>query len=266
MIISSYTSSKEVINNFFRNTGYEEHVNYGDLAYWIYECMELIQYPLQYIPKVMGAYGDESYDLENYRVKLPQDFHKLMAVSVEGVLALPSTNLFHQMLDGSCCGTSLGSLPAETFYDNFGNTYSPQALPISSRTTNETPTFTMNNSYITFSVKEGKVCMAYWAFPLDKEGFPLIPDDVKYKRACSSYIQWKIDTILWRKDLLNNNVYLESKNQYEWDIASCLSHLKMPDTMQMENMKRQLTKMIVRTEDFQTAFNSLNNKGFRGRY
>lgn len=283
MLIAKYTSCKETINNFFRNTAYNDLFNLGDAAYWVYEAMELIGHPLQYIPKVIGHQhsdgccdGDPCYDLsgksspitaiEHYRVELPADFHKLMAVAVDGVMAVPSQNTFHHMLDGECCGFNSEALPMENFYDNFGNTFSPQALPLNTRIVANAPQFTLNSNYMTFNIKEGKVCMAYWAFPLDCEGFPLVPDDVKYKRAVASYIQLKMDYILWRQDMLTDKVYLKSEEDWKWSVASASSHLKMPDVNQMESLRRQLTKMIVRTEDFRTGFSTMNTRGHRGRY
>jgi len=298
MLIAKYTSSKETINNFFRNTAYNDMFNYGDAAYWTYEAMELIGHPLQYIPKVIGHKEDPEYDLGgysvtsgtpaaqlhpptphnhlstytssttigHYKVKLPDDFHKLIAVAVDGVLALPTQNMYHHLLDGSCCGYDTDALPMENFYDNFGNTFSPQALPLNTRRVANPPQFSINNNYMTFDIKEGKVCMAYWAFPLDGEGYPLVPDDVKYKRAISSYIQMKMDYIMWRQEMLPDKVYLKSEEEWKWSVASASSHLKMPDVSQMESLRRQLTKMIVRTEDFRTAFSNMNTRGHRGRY
>lgn len=285
MLIAKYTSCKETINNFFRNTAYNDLFNLGDAAYWVYEAMELIGHPLQYIPKIIGHQngegccdGDPCYDLsgktnttsstvvEHYRVELPADFHKLMAVAVDGVMAIPAQSTFHHMLDGSCCGFNTEALPTDNFYDNFGNTFSPQALPLNTRIVANAPQFTINNNYMTFNIKEGKVCMAYWAFPLDCEGFPLVPDDVKYKRAISSYLQLKMDYILWRQDMLADKVYAKSEEDWKWNVASASSHLKMPDVSQMESLRRQLTKMVVRTEDFQTGFTSMNTRGHRGRY
>lgn len=270
MLIAKYTSSKETINNFFRNTAYNDMFNYGDAAYWTYEAMELVGHPLQYIPKVIGHKEDPLYDLayesNHFRVKLPDDFHKLIAVAVDGVLALPTQNMFHHLLDGSCCGYDTDAVPAENFYDNFGNTFSPQALPLNTRIVANPPQFSINNNYLTFDIKEGKVCMAYYAFPLDDEGFPLIPDDVKYKRAVASYLQMRIDYILWRQEMLSDKVYMKSEEDWRWNVASASSHLKMPELNQMESLRRQLTKMIVRNEDFRTAFSTINARGHRGRY
>lgn len=266
MFIDKYTSTKEIVNNLFRDTDRTETINYADAAYWIYECMELINYPMTYIPKVMGHKGEESYDLENYKAELPDDFHRLIAVALDGIICIPSQNNFHHLMDGSCCDWSNDSFPSEYFYDNFGNTFSPQALPLNRKVADRPPTFTISDHFITFDRREGKVCLVYWAFPLDKEGFPLIPDDVKYKRACSNYLGWKYDRIAWRKGLIPRDVFLESQDEKDWAIASCQSNLKMPDVNQMESIRRQVTKMIVRTDDFKSAFNFMNNRGIRGRY
>jgi len=266
MQIAKYTSTKEIINGFFRNTGYNEHVNIGDMAYWVYEAMELVGFPLQYIPKVIGHKSDSSYQLETYKVELPCDFHKLMAISVDGVMAVPASSLFHHLMDSDCCGDFTDSNPPELFYDNFGNVFSPQALPLNIFLATNPPSFTINSNYITFNVKEGKVCMAYWAFPLDDEGFPLVPDDLKYKRAVSSYLQYKVDYIMWRQDLLTDKVYMKSEQDWLWNVASASSHLKTPDLNQMEAMRRQFTKMIVRNQDFRTGFANISLPGYRGRY
>jgi len=298
MQIAKYTSTKEIINNFMRNTAYNEHVNLGDMAYWVYEAMELIGFPLQYIPKVIGHKNDSQYMLGgtsavpvtnatqehpaephthltsyetsttigHYKVELPCDFHKLMAVSVDGVMAVPASSLFHHLIDSDCCGDFTDSNPPELFYDNFGNVFSPQALPLNIYLATNPPSFTINNNFMTFNVKEGKVCMAYWAFPLDDEGFPLIPDDIKYKRAVSSYLQYRMDYIMWRQDLLTDKVYVKSEQDWMWNVASASSHLKTPDLNQMEAMRRQFTKMIVRNQDFRTGFANISLPGYRGRY
>lgn len=266
MHIAKYTSTKEIINNYFRNTAYNEHVNLGDMAYWVYEAMELIGNPLQYIPKVLGHNADSSYELSDYRVELPCDFHRLIAIAVDGVMAVPATSTFHHLVGKDCCGEMTDSYPPELFYDNFGNAYSPQALPLNIHLATNPPSFTLNDNYITFNIKHGKVCLSYYAFPLDDEGYPLIPDDLKYKRAVSSYLQYKMDYIMWRQDLLDDKVYVKSEQDWMWNVASAASHLKMPDVNQMEGMRRQFTKMIVRNQDFRTAFANISLPGYRGRY
>lgn len=266
MLVTQYTSSKEIINNFFRNTNISERVNYGDMAFWIFECMGLINHPLQYIPRLVGHLGEEEYALQDYKIKLPVDFHKLSLVAINNTLAIPATDGFHYLMDGNCCDIATATASSYNFTDNFGNTFSPNALPINTNIIDKPYTFHINDNYITFNVNEGNVCMAYLAFPLDEEGFPMIPDDVKYKRACSSYLQYKTDYILWRNDLLNNNVYLESKQEWEWAVASAAAELKMPDQNQMETFKNSMLKMVVRTDEFQSAFRGINYKGFKNRY
>jgi hypothetical protein len=59
---------------------------------------------------------------------------------------------------------------------------------------------------------------------------------------------------------------MKSEEDWRWNVASAASHIKMPDVAQMESLRRQMTKMIVRTEDFRTGFSAVNSRGHRGRY
>ena len=79
-------------------------------------------------------------------------------------------------------------------------------------------------------------------------------------------IQLKMDYILWRQDMLSDKVYMKTEEDWRWNVASASSHIKMPDVNQAESLRRQLTKMVVRTEDFASAFSNINMRGFRGRY
>lgn len=270
MLITNYTSIKEIVLNYYRNTGSDRDVNLDDIAYWTYEVFEKIGYPMTYIPKVYGHKENPDWDFDEYKVKLPDDFHTLRALSVDGKVAIPTSNSFHDLLDGACCGWDNLTLPQsiETYYDNFGNTFSPSSPPLTkpSKMGLEPVTFSINNSYITFNVENGKACMAYWAFPVDNEGLPLIPDIHVFKNAVAMYIQERIDYKFWRKGVITDKVYMESKKERNWAIAQAHSTLYMPDLHQMESLKNQLIKMVVRKDDYMQGFRSASKQGHRGRY
>jgi len=270
MLIPKYTSLKEVIMNVYRNTGSDREVNIDDLAYWSYEALEGIGYPLTYIPKVYGHKEDTSWEFEDYKVKLPADFHKLRMITVDGIAAVPASNTFHELLDGSCCGwdAPTNGAAVETYWDNFGNQFSPNAAPLTQpqRAGLEAPSFSMNNSYVTFNVESGIACMAYWAFPVDDEGFPMIPDLHEVKMAVAYYLQERLDYKLWRKGVLSGEVYKDAKRERNWYMAQAYSQVRVPDEHQMEVMKNMMLKMIVRKDDYLTSFRNLNKQGNRGRY
>jgi hypothetical protein len=269
MLIAKYTSLKEIILNVYRDSGADRELNIDDLAYWTYEAMDKIGYPLMYVPKVYGKMEDPEWAFEDYRVKLPCDFHKLRALSVDGNIAIPASNSYHDLMDGSCCGwDSIAGSSTETYYDNFGNIFSPSAEPITNPTKQgfEPINFSMNNSYITFNVESGDACMAYWAFPVDVEGFPMIPDVIEVKSAVTHYLMERLDWRLFRKGIITGEVYKISSRERNFYMASATAALKMFDEHQMESFKNMWMKMIVRKDDYMSAFRQMNKPGKRGRY
>jgi hypothetical protein len=259
MHITKYTSIKPVIERVYADTGFQFEIPHDDLILWTVECMELVGNPLTYIPKVYGHENDPDWDFTGYRVPLPCDFHKLNAIAVNGFPAYYRSNSFHYLLDGGCCGfDNLDPSIQDTFLTVAG-TFSPQAEPLSEPNPyNNAVTFDINDSYVTFNVESGKACMAYWAFPVDEDGFPIIPDDAKYRRAVQDYLIYKVDYRLWRQGFIDEKVFRQSENNWLWSIGSVSSHLKMPDVAQMETLKSTLTNLIPKFHSYSKFFKDLS--------
>ena len=86
-------------------------------------------------------------------------------------------------------------------------------------------TFYINNSYIitnindSFPSKEENICIVYLGIPTDDEGLPLIPDDVYYQKALTSYVISMLDYQEWRKGKTPDKVYQKSEQDwlfYDW--------------------------------------------------
>lgn len=262
MIVNKFSSIKEVIEGVYRDIGSQEELPFEDMLYWSYEVLELIGNPIQYIKKITGNESDPNLEITNYRAKLPCDFHKLIAISVEGLPARYSGNTFHHLLDGECCGFS-ANVVTDNFVDQFGNTFSPQAPEGSSYISSDMITFDINNEYITLSVKEAAVCISYLAYPLDKSGWPMIPDDVKYKLAIKNYLNYKLSYLNWRKDPDSRGkqaIYQEAKREYEWYIASASNHAKMPSVSEMESLKNQIIRLVPNISEYDSYFRNLGAK------
>lgn len=258
-LFTKYLSSKEIINRVYRDTGYDNEIPFSDAIDWIVDALDKINYPLQYIRKVVGSKDIPAYEFDNYRVPLPCDFKMLDAVLVNGYNVRPSTNQIHHLLSGSCCDFSTET-DIDIFTDNFGNTFSPQSGNQDTWSSSSDITFDINDDFFTFSVKTGKVCLAYYAYPLDDEGYPLIPDEIYYKEAVKWYITYKIDYIQWRHDLSNQSFRLNyqiSESEWLWYVAAAQNNAKMPDVGQMENMKNFILTHRPRLDHFNTFFRNL---------
>ena len=259
--IEKYTSSEEIINRVFRDTNIQANLSQESLINWIFEVFELIGFPLQYIPKSIGYLSDDSYNFTDYKVKLPCDFHRLQAVSVDGYPVLPSQNTFNHLLANNCCTTTVVNGTEITFTDNFGNNFSNSQGIMPNTVSGGYCTFTINDNFISFSVKSGKACLAYWAIPVDKNGLPMIPDIEKYKIAVTKYLIMKLDYIGWRTGQVSSEVFKHSEAEYNWYIGSITSHLKMPNLEQMENLKNQIMRLKPNINEYNTFFANLNNPG-----
>lgn len=261
MIITKFTSSKEIIENVFRTTGQQTDITPDDVMYWMHECLELVGYPLQYVPKVIGSKQDPAYHFTDYKVPLPCDFYKLIpaGISVNGNPVRWSNSAFHYLLDGDCCDLEhLNSQSMDMFVDNWGNEFSPQAgrNPMQPDKYWDV-TFQINDGEIVFNVKEGDVCLAYYSLPVDNDGFILIPDDAKYKRAVTNYLVWKIDHILWRQNIISDKVYQESKYEANWSMASVAAHAKLPDVEQTQSILNSVIRLLPHRNEYQHFFKGL---------
>lgn len=265
MTIDKYTSIKSIVERVYGDTGYQFEIPHEDLILWTVEAMDLIGFSLTYVPKVMGYKENSNYEFDNYRVPLPCDFHKLQTIVVDGYPAYTSNNM-HYLLDSKCCGfDGLYGGIEDLFYNSFDASlvYSPQAPSPISGYNHGSPegrvtTFDINDSWITFNIQKGRTCIAYWAFPIDEEGFPLVPDDTKYKRAIYSYLIYKVDYRLWRQGFIDERVYRESENQWLWAVSSASAHLKIPNVEQMELLKTSLIRLIPRFNSYQSFFHDLS--------
>lgn len=260
MIIPKLTSSKEVVEKFYNSTGTSTEIIDDEVKLNIVELFDLIEYPLMYLPKIIGYKQDPRYDFTNYKVPLPCDFFKLYpsGISVDGNPVRWRSNSFHYLMDGDCCSIdNLNRTGLELFTDQFGNEFSPSEGSTTADNSFRDVTFDINNDEITFNIKSGKVCMAYWAYPVDNQGFLMIPDDSKFKRACTDYLIWKNDYILWRQQLISDKVYQESRNNKDWAISSVSSHFKLPDIEQLEGMKSSLIRLIPRINSYAHQFRDL---------
>lgn len=256
MIVTRLVSSKECVEMFYKNTGIQTQINSDEAKHWMVEIFDLIKYPLQYIPKVTGHKQNPDYNFTNYKVPLPCDFVSFIpgGISVNGNPVRFRSSSFHNLMDGDCCDIkNFGSANLDVFRDNFGNEFSPQAsLDPNSPMIFQDVTFDVYNEEIQFNIKEGKVCLAYYSYPIDNEGYIMIPDNAKFKRALVDYLIWKNDYILWRQGAISDAVYKESKANKEYSVGSAAAELKLPDDYQLDSMKDTLIRLIPK-------FNSKNH-------
>lgn len=109
---------------------------------------------------------------------------------------------------------------------------------------NSNEEFTMSDKMLKFNFKAGNVVLQYFAFALDENGLPLIPDDVRIEEALEAFITYKV----FQKGYYNNIGDLEkrmiiSKMDYEQKYLEAERHLNIPEYKTMvEYAKRRANR------------------------
>jgi hypothetical protein len=257
MIVPKLVSSKVCVESFYSKTGIQSELSDDDIRLWTSELVELINYPLQYLPKIIGSKVDSRYNFTNYTVPLPCDFYKLIpsGILVDGYPVRWRTNSFHYLMDGDCCNLDdINSTIHEEFNDQFGNTFSPQNGTMAGNLIERDVTFDITDNRIVFNIAKGDVCMAYWSIPVDNEGYVMIPDTAKYRRAVTDYLIWCNDYILFRQGVIGKDLYQIAENNKMFSIGSAANELKMPDVEQMESMKNSIIRLLPAINQYNSNF------------
>ena len=260
MIINKFVSLKAIIDDVMRDTQMASAPSYEDCAYWSFECLGLIGHPIQFIRKVTGHVANPNLDIVDYRAELPCDLYRLEQIAVNGSAARYSGNTFHHLVGGECCGVDVGNSTTDIFFDNFGNAFSPQSSSVGGGAVNDVVTFDINNNYLTLSEKEGQACIAYLAFPTDEDGFPMIPDDINYRKAVKTYLMSKLAYIAWIKEPSNGGkkaIYDIASKDWHYMAGKTSNASKMPHPEQMESIKNQVIRMIPDINAHSNFFGSL---------
>lgn len=255
---TKFISSNEIISKLYRDLGSQTTFSDIDVGEWIFDILDDLKLPIVHIPKL---FNNEGNDYENYQIKLPDDFVKLRWVIVDGCPATLSMGDGIHLL-GNPCYTQSAVTQWDTisgspwFIDGFGDTFGP--VSGTSSLTNCSTTFIIVGNFLKFNKSSGSVVLLYDAFPIDEDGFPMIPDVKEIKDAITKYVIMKIDYISWRsdpKDQGKGALYKDSQREYFWAVGKAQSAIKLPDLHEMEQIKREHLRLIPNTNRYKQLFN-----------
>lgn len=118
---------------------------------------------------------------------------------------------------------------------------------------------TINNGYIFTNFNDGDVYLKYYAFPVDTNGLPEIPNIVQVEKAIEWYIKWKILLNFWFTDELSNaqSKWQKAEEQYLKYMAEARFNDKLPTFAKLVDTLRH-TRAINKV----AAFSHMDNKRF----
>lgn len=225
-------SIQSIIEKVFRDTGLVEGVDLYDCVEWAAECMELIGAPQSYSQKVA------SIEITDGRGDLPCDLHQIAQTRIK---------------------TEKGYSPMRYATDNFhAKIHCDNSKDINC---SSSYTYRVSDDCIFVDFSGGTVEMAYMAFSTDKNGWPTIPDDIKFVKAVEFYIREKIDYKLLRAGKIQPGVYDRTLQEQLWYIGAAQTRGVMPNGVDdMENIKNNWIRLIPKINQQEDFFGTLGNQ------
>ena len=167
-------------------------------------------------------------DIEDWRGALPCDFNDIIQVRTHN----------------SCSGNNYKVFRYAT--DNFHMSDNKQG--------SFDLTYKIQGNVIFTSIKEGVIEIAYNAFAVDSEGYPLIPDNSTFIRALELYIKKQCFTVLFDLGKISQAVYNQVCQDYAWAVGQAQSDLIRPTIDQMQAITNSLNTLVQRVSEHRSGF------------
>jgi len=228
-MISGYVSIKTIINTVYRTLQSNSEINEVDAIEWGFEALSMI-----------GAYSQynettKCLDLVNGKARLPLGFYKLSDIRYKHKAVYWATNSNSNNYQCDECQIPIckDGICDYTFY--------------------------VNDSYLITNITDtdASICIVYLSLQVDDEGYPMVPDDIYYSKALSSYIIHMLDYSEWRKGKITDKVYQKSEQDWLFYVNSARGAANMPNTAQLENLKNIMTRLMPLRNEYAKGF--MNN-------
>lgn len=273
-----HTSFVSVVESAFRDSGLD-FIDYENSVEWTAELMGLIGTPHVYVEKVTDGIAGNPYGLkvENYRCKLPEDLESINSIRKIEADANGDATSYSEMIESSDIFHPTNVLPGDQYYgsswnplvnvdefnpatEDFEHTRTEHELDAMSLPSGVQYAYKLDHGYIFTNFKDGYVQISYRGFPIDNNGFPLIPDDPKFKEALKYYIIYKIDWKNWRinPSPQNKSIVNDSEQKYLFYVGAARNKSHIPSVDKMEAIKNMWLRTNPKINEHKNGFKTLN--------
>jgi len=257
-LTGKYVSIDRIMEGIFRDYAWTHEIDWVDAMEWAGEAMDLIAAPKQYVEKVTD--GNEAIghpcpiEIKKYRGKLPCGLVQITQIR-EKSTKIPlrySQDNFHRGLEKSEADAP------ETTLSWFGNINFTSPFIVNSTLVKDNfsteLSYNLSDCYIFTNFEEGELEMSYKSLPVDENGYPTIPDNIKYIQAVKGYIAEKIGQKLYLSNKLTTDKFNFLQRERDWYIGAATSAGLMPGIDEMESWKNQFIRLIPILRSHKTSF------------
>lgn len=232
--MTGYISIRQIIDNLLdhpllQDLTLERAVNYA------VHFIQIVGVPNEFEEKTTLI------DIKNYRGLLPCDFYDMIQVRT------------HKKGE---------HVPRVFRYATDSFHYSPNKESEHKYLNDWDLTYKIQNSIIFTSKKEGTIEIAYHAIKVDKEGYPLIPENSSFIQALELYIKKKVFTILFDQGKISPAVLQNTQQEYAWYAGQAQRDLTMPTIDQMESISNMWCQLLQRNNEHGKGMKPLGRREY----
>ena len=276
-MIYNYTRCESVIAKIMADLDSTEVRNRTtDIKEWIFEAVDKIGAPMQYIRREGGTEDFPLLKIQDNQVPLPDDL-----VVLDGVAYSESEKgPWHPMV----IATSVFREPQKTkvkpeeihqpmkykmitaqsqFYTENNMRYFENAV----RNNVEKAQYFIKPGWLVTNKKKGYIKLAYKAVAVDERGYPLIPDLTSYQEAIYWYVVMKLSFSKWMKGTLGGrgvnagqNMYTYIQQQWNFYRNQAYAEAMMPTADEMQSIKNSWHQLIPDMNANDTFFEHQNEQ------
>lgn len=214
---------KTIIANVIRDAQLKDVSQLIDsIIEWAYEAETLIGSYDTFVRK------ECEISVKNYKARLPQDFYQFIAFKINGNYPEVTNRDYRLFYKNSAnlADTTNNSQALDLL--NLGSAFGVDGTQVQGYK------MSIENGYINVTgIKdETKAGLAYLAFDLDEDGFPLVKEG--HEKAVVAYILWKLKTADWMNGYVSQSVYDRLEQRWYWLCGQARGDDEMPDPKQLE--------------------------------
>lgn len=270
-MIYRYTTCDSVIAKIMADSNMsEKDMRISDIREWIFEAVEKIGAPMQYIERESGEDGFPMIKLVDGQFPIPDDLVHLTALAYSKNPNGPwspvrsETSTF-KAKKGHCNlhyhpKQPMKYKPITTLAQVYGMNLCKAAQDAGVGDT-EDVTYFIKPGWIVLNKRDGYVKIAYKSIAVDDRGYPLVPDTTSFQEAVYWYVMMKINFPKYVQGKLggrgvNNaqNVYFYLQQQWNFYRNQAYAEAMMPTEGDMISIKNEWNKLIPEYESDETFF------------
>lgn len=279
-MIYKYTKCESVIAKIMADSDMSErNIRLSDIREWIFEAVEKIGAPMQYISKESGVDDTPIFEVHDSQIPVPEDLHSLTAVAYSTnptgpwLPARTETGTFKKQPELTGRALPQHHEPEQParykipttqaqFYGNNLTKYISKTIPDST----DDVTFFMKPGWIVLNKMTGYVKLAYKAIAVDERGYPLIPDMASYQEAIYWYVMWKLAFKKYMKGTLggsfkaSSNIYYYLQQQWLFYCGQAYAEAMMPTESDMRSIKNEWHKLLPDWDADDTFFKNVGKR------